>query len=457
MAISLAFAQVPAAFAGLSAMGPVNPVSINGFPQWYKDANGVTVDLLIPPLGDGITAPTMIYAPVITGNAYSAQTGFGAEAFFFNARDNKNFNTKDGKGTFILGLEAGYAGGADPAAGQQVVFARIRFTASVKTLGTYTFFHPWGSEVVNVTDVSKQPAIKFTKDVGIGPGWLPNGTGGWNLVAAPGGFYNVLDPGNPISTFLRQLSPAPPAGWIGDGVTPSTVTGSPIGYNKVRLQGPAGVDMDGRGNNFIEVTQMIVSGHIPATTTVPLPLSVDRITCSHIGVLESIDMWITSLVGSTVEIRDAAAGPASVPLIVDLVTDPSGKYYHSFFPQAPAPDAVIVTVVDPSGSFSSSSKTVNVIDYVNIIAANYSLAGSSLTIQATSSDWFKHPTTPPILTAAGFGTLTFNNQGVASLTVAVTGVLPPVITVSSQLNRGTAAAPLLIPGGSDVAQTGIAP
>ena len=71
----------------------------------------------------------MIYAAVIAGNPYSAQTGFGAEAFYFNAHDNKNFNTKYGKGTFLLGLEAGYAGGANPAAGQQVVFARIRFTA----------------------------------------------------------------------------------------------------------------------------------------------------------------------------------------------------------------------------------------------------------------------------------------------------------------------------------------
>jgi hypothetical protein len=45
----LAFAQV--AFAGLSAVGPVNsvPAPGNGFPKWYTDANGVSVDLPIPP------------------------------------------------------------------------------------------------------------------------------------------------------------------------------------------------------------------------------------------------------------------------------------------------------------------------------------------------------------------------------------------------------------------------
>ena len=453
MAISLAFAQVPVVFAGFSAMGPVNAVDTkNGYPMWYKDVNGVTVDLPFPfqpTAGDGLTAPTMIYAPPISTNPYSVQTGFGAEAFFFNAHDNKNFNTKDGKGTFLLGLEAGYAGGADPAAGQQVVFARIRCTASVKTAGTYTFFHPWGSEVINVssTDVQKQPAIKFTKDVGIGPGWLPNGTGGWNLVAAPGGFYTVLDPSNTISTFLRATTMAPgvdPARWIGDGVTPTLVTGSPIAYNKVRLQGPAGVDLDGRGNNFIEVTQMIVSGHIPLTTTAPLPLSVDRITCSHIGTaaVENIDFWVTSSPGATVEVYDAnpANGLLGALLYSGTVTDLTGKYYASF----PGTTKFVgIKVTDPSGLNSPATKTVAVTDYVNIISAVYSETAGSLTIQATSSDYFfttKRGQTPPTLTASGLGVLTNPidpTTGIYSLVVAVgippTAKLPPTITVTSSV------------------------
>jgi hypothetical protein len=159
---------------------------------------------------------------------------------------------------------------------------------------------------------------------------------------------------------------------------------------------------------------MIVSGHIPTSTSLPLPLSLNRVTCAHIAAQESIDVWLTSQVGASVEVRDAAAGPASIPLFTGTVTDIGGKFYHSFFPPAPAPTAIIVTVVDSTGAFSPSSKTVNVVDYVNIISAQYSLGGLSLTIQATSSDWFKHPTTPPALTAVGFGRLTFNNQGVAS-------------------------------------------
>jgi hypothetical protein len=450
LAISLALAQVPVVFAGLTALGPVNPVAApgNGMPMWYQDLNGVVVDLPIPPIGDGVTAPTMIYAAPIIGNAYSQQTGFGAEAFFFSATDNKNFNTKDGKGSFLLGLEAGYAGGADPAALQQVVFARIRCIASVKTAGTYTFFHPWGSEVINVTanDVKKQPAIKFTKDIGIGPGWNPDGT----LVGTPGGFYAVLQSGNTMSTVLRATSMAPGVDttrWIGDGVTPTTVTGSPLvpAYNKVRLQGPAGVDMDGRGNNFIEVTEMIVSGHIPATLTAPLPLSVDRVTCSHIGTQESIDVWLSSQAGAIVEISDTLGNILSTGPVSS-----TGKFYQSFFPLAPAPETINVKVTDPITLATNTVNNVVVIDYINIIAANYSLSGASLNIQATSSDWYKHPTSPPTLTAVGFGTLTFDNAGVASGTFPVLGVLPATITVNSVLNRTPP-----VPGGTDTAQTAI--
>jgi hypothetical protein len=403
----------------------------------------------------------MIFSAVDPAFPYSAQTGFGAEAFYFNATSPKTFQTKWGKVTALMGLEAGYAN-LVPAAGQQSVFARLRITApNIQVSGTYTFSHPWGVETINITtaDLNQNggKGIKFTKDVGIGAGWITNVDGTFSLVPTPLGFYQVLGAGNTMSTFLQAVNPLPPAGWIGDGVTAATFTGSPIAYNKIRLDAPAGTDLDGKGHRFIESTQLVISGHIAPNTTIPLPLSLDRLTCSHIASQESIDVWLTSQVGAIVEVRDAAAGPASIPLMQGSVASVTGKFCQSFIPAAPAPDAVIVTVNDPLGVSSPSSKTENVVDYVSITTANYSLGTKTLTIQATSSDWFKHPTTPPTLTAVGFGTLIFNNQGVASLTVPVAGVLPPVITVNSQLNKGTAATPVLVPGGSDTAQTGIVP
>ena len=463
MAIALALTQVPAAFAGLTAAGPLNPVPApgNGFPMWYQDINGVTVDLPIPPLGappPTVVIPTMIFSAVDPNFVYSAQTGFGAEAFYFNAVSDKNFATKWGKVTVLIGLEASYAN-LVPTAGQQTVFSRIRITApKIQVAGTYTFRHPYGVETITVTnaDLSQNggKGIKFTKDFGLGAGWTANPDGTFTPVASPGGFYQVLTAGNTMSTFLRQVSPAPPAGWIGDGVNTGTFTGSPLGYNKIRLEAPAGTDLDGKGNSFIESPNMVISGHVPTALTAPLALSLDRLTCSHINLAESIDVWLTSATNAIVEVRDAAAGATSLPLFVGNVTDATGKFYSSFLPAAPAPTSVIVTVRDPLGALAPTSKTVPVIDYVNILSAAYSLAGHSITIQATSSDWYKHPTLPPTMTAVGFGTLTFGVNGVASGTFPVTGVLPPSITVNSILNPGTAAQ---IVGGSDTAWTAIVP
>ena len=267
--LALALGVAPPAFAGLSAVG-VSPnfnsvTTSNGFPQWYTDANGFTVDLPVPPAGDGLNAPTMIYQALDVGsNAVAQRAGFDTEAFYFNARaDPKDFKTAYGKVVVTLGLEASYGTGT-PTDGQQVVFARIRIKAPVTVAGTYTFSHPWGVETIVVTpaDIAgTNKGIFFTKDFGLSTGWNPDGSGGWLPVAAPGGFYSVLQSGNIMSTFLRAVSPAPPAGWIGDGATLSTVTGSPTGYNKVRLEGPD-PDLGGVGIAFIETPLFVVSGHL---------------------------------------------------------------------------------------------------------------------------------------------------------------------------------------------------
>jgi len=441
LVVVLVLAVVPAAFAGLSNVG-VSPdfnsvTTSNGFPQWYTDANGVTVDLPTPaPIGDGLTAPTMVYQPLVLGvsNAVALRAGFDTEAFYFNAKANpKGFQTAYGRIVMIAGLEASYAN-LTPTEGQQVVFARIRIKAPVKVAGTYTLTHPWGSETINVSaaDInSTNKGIFFTKDFGLNTGWNPAGAGVWSPVPPPGGFYSVLQSGNTMSTFLRALSPAPQAGWIGDGVTLSTVTGSPTGYNTVRLQGPD-PNLDGKGHNFVETSLWVVSGHIPASTAVPLPLSVDRVTCSYIGPVENVDLFLSSRPGATVTVTDNKA-PFPV-LYSGAVTDPSGKFYKSF-PGTTKSITVAVTSADPG--FTPTTKTVRVIDYVNITSAVYSQGGTTptLTVTATSSDFFsaaKNGRLAPTLTVTGFGNMTVDASGTYTLgPVAVTSPLPPSITVNS--------------------------
>lgn len=443
-------AMAPAAFAGLSAVGPFNTVAPpgNGFPQWYTDANGVSVDLPIPPAGDGVTAPTMIYAPLTpTSNAVAQAAGFDTEAFYFNARNPRSFATKFGRATAVFGLEASYVNGV-PTDGDQTVFARIRITAPVQVAGTYTFFHPWGSETITVTqaDITAKRGLRFTKDVGLSSGWVSDGAGGWTAVAAPLGFYGVLAPGNTLSTFLRAVNPAPPAGWIGNGVTATTFTGSPIGYNKIRLQGPAGIDLDGRGNNFIETAQLVISGHIPATTATPLPLSLDRVTCSFITTAESIDLFLTSKQGAAIQVTDATVGSPTFGAILatGTVNAIKGTYYRSFPGTA---ETITVTVSDPLGVFTPTSATANVIDYINITRPTFSLFTRILSIQATSSDFFTNPIAPPVLTVTGFGAMTLDPlTGVYSLSSPVgLNALPPRVTVTSS------------GGGSDTATVAIVP
>ena len=148
------------------------PVTSNGFPLWYTDANGVSVELPFPfqpTAGNGTVAPTMIYGPLTgTSNAVATLAGFDTEAFFFNARpDPKTYQTAYGKIVVVLGLEASYVNGI-PTDGDQMVFARIRIKAPVRVAGTYTFFHPWGSEIIIVTrptSMPERPSLS-PKDIG---------------------------------------------------------------------------------------------------------------------------------------------------------------------------------------------------------------------------------------------------------------------------------------------------
>ena len=439
-AVVLALSVVPAAVAGLSNVG-VSPdfnsvTTSNGFPQWYTDANGVTVDLPVPPIGDGLTAPTMIYEALTpSSNVVAQRAGFDTEAFYYNTKaDPKNFRTAYGKIVATSGLEASYANGT-PTEGQQVVFSRIRIKAPVRVAGTYTFTHPWGSETINVTQAdisSTNKGIFFTKDFGLNTGWISDGAGGWLPVGAPGGFYSVLQSGNTVSTFLRAVNPAPPAGWIGDGVTLSTVTGSPSGYNKVRLAGPD-PNLDGRGHNFVETSLFVVSGHIPSSTAVPLPLKIDRATSSNLDGTRSIDLFLTSKQGATITVKDAAS---ATTLFTGEVADPSGRFYRTF-PGTAA--SISVAVSSPGPSFTPSSRTVPVVEHVNITSATFSVSENSLTISATSG------AAGATLTVSGFGAMNSSDGAYTLGPIELTSPLPPSVSVTSSA------------GGTDTTPVAIAP
>jgi len=174
----------------------------------------------------------------------------------------------------------------------------------------------------------------------------------------------------------------------------------------------------------------VVSGHIPASNAVPLPLSVDRVTSSSLGGTPNIDLFLTSKQGATVTV---SAGGAT--LFTGAVTDPSGKFYKSF-PGTAASITVAVTTADPG--FTPSTRTVPVVEYVNITSAAYSVGGNSLTVTATSG-----AAVAPTLTVSGFGAMTLAAGTYTLGPVTLTSTLPPSITVTSSAG-GTDSTPVVI-------------
>lgn len=273
---STALAQMRPLDQPLGRLGP--PDATHGFPLWVEDSKGVQLDLPSPPIGDGVTAPTMIFDPVIPGNAFSEATGFGGEAFFHTAESVVDGLANGGRALLVLAIEAAY-GAEDPLAGDQFLFARVRVRFDTSVTGTYTVTHPWGVETLEVTaddlgvlDPGETARFSHTNDWG---GFAPLCPDQPSCLAAgvseSAGFERIL-----LSPkewrFLEADTMAAgvdPAEWIGDGVTETTVTGGLNGVNSFTIVGPD--NAFGPGVNTVTSDLFTVSGHIFAGDVAPPP------------------------------------------------------------------------------------------------------------------------------------------------------------------------------------------
>ena len=212
--------NVPLPAAGI---GPVDPA--NGFPRYYDDSTAVAVvPCLDPnplgPCGAGVVLPNPALAVAFPGN-------FPQEFSYWGATATMTMPT-GGKAVLVHGVFGSFlpnplTGAVTPTAGLQLAFSRLRVRIlGLLPFGTYTITHPYGVETFVANN---QGVINQTIDTG-------------NL--APG-FFGPVSPGSRVGdTFLKwdaALPPAP-AGTIGDGLTPHTVTGSPCGTNFFRVEGP---------------------------------------------------------------------------------------------------------------------------------------------------------------------------------------------------------------------------
>src|SRR4051794_9073118 len=205
---------------GLVAVGPVN--ASNGFPDWYRDVNGVDLMPCDDPqdkyCGGAVPAPDPTSPPTFPGN-------FPDEFFYQQAGADSLVSAGGNNVLAEFDLEAAFGSGPVKA-GDQITFSRIRYKIvdGLQPDTDYKITQPYGTDTVH-TDPGAT-GFFVTQDVGV----------------AAGDFTGALK--GRVGPFLQwapnAANPAdvPPAGYIGDGVTPHAVTGSPLNTNFVRVQGP---------------------------------------------------------------------------------------------------------------------------------------------------------------------------------------------------------------------------
>jgi chitodextrinase len=239
------------AHAALTAVGPIDPAT--KFPLWYQDANGLRLGYCFDPvfcfLGNQLPNPAQ--PPSVPNN-------FPAEMFYWDA--DATMPTNSGGQAFMrLGLEAAFLPGPGVVDGQQVTFGRIRFRLDNLQAGaTYTITHPYGVDTF-VAQSALRRGINATTDVGC-------------AAAAAGVSCDfTLALGSRIGPFLTwdpAVAPAPPAGFIGNFSVPHRVTGSPLGTNFFRVDGP---NVGGPGVNSIQTNLFQVSGQIAGVAVTASP------------------------------------------------------------------------------------------------------------------------------------------------------------------------------------------
>src|SRR5437867_2019901 len=201
-------------------------IPANGFPLYYAGADALALTPCLGPAAAGFCGgPAAIVVPV-PARPIAFPGNFPVEFPYFGATATMTLPT-GGKALLVHGVFGSFFAVAPaapaPAAGKQLVFSRLRIRIdTLLPFGTYTVTHPYGVETLVANNLG---AINVTFDSGI---------------AAPG-FTGPLAAGSRVGPSFLQWDaalPAPPAGFIGDGLTPHTITGSPCATNVFKVEGP---------------------------------------------------------------------------------------------------------------------------------------------------------------------------------------------------------------------------
>jgi hypothetical protein len=417
---------------GLAKAGPVSPDI--GFPDWYRDNKGVELEPcmtnLDPNCGGAVPVPDPTQPTVFP-------TNFPDEFFYMDA----TAALTTGSGSKVLAqfaLEGAFANAVTP--GDQMVFSRIRFRidSGLEGNGQYKITHPYGVDVVQAgPNPANTPNLFITQDVG----------------ATAGAFSEVL--GGRVGPFLKwapSADPAdvPPVGYVGDGATPHPVTGSDLGTNFVRIEGPGigGANnpnpcstsgpnaYTGPAADCIETDLFTLMGKLSTRGGVQVARA--SYSRSADGATTQIDAYADSKVGQDIVVRDPSATP-SFP-ITPLRAE-NGRYYAHVDITGALPAKVEVV---NRGDVPQTVKSVPVEDLVTG-TATYDSTSNTLHVLGKTSDKSSSagalsvPAFNKTLDATGAGDLTFVAPPDA---VVVKSSKGGSMTVPVEASQGTALPPL---------------
>ncbi len=395
-------------------VGPPNPN--NGFSEYIRDSNGLSLELCTSPsqptfdptTGVQIslvgTGPFCSFDPPDPANAFSTQIGFGAEGFWWLATPDTTSFPANMRAVLILGAEAAFLG--EVVDGGQFPFTRLRVRIDFPVTGFYRVTEPYGVHIYEITTLVPGAEIFESFDVE-----FPQGS-----VDAAGIVTEATSANNCVGPWLTwDTYPGDPAldntgdgiaDFIGDGLTSHQITGSPSGNNLFRIEAFSDAamtlplmtfdpsDADGNGSmSSVETDLFTVVGKL-YDGRLATPMVAERTTYTRdaTGSAGQVDVFTSGTDTALVSATGGSNLGGPFNLLAEL-----GNFFESILlsPDASViPNMVEFDATDGIIATDPTHLVKQLVDQVSITRAEYDIGVNppTLTVQATSSDSLTLPT-----------------------------------------------------------------
>ncbi len=392
---------------GLAQVGPVDhSAQVGGFPLWYKDTNGLRLELCLDETDVHCIAgprPAPSQPVEFPGN-------FPDEAFWWAGVS--DMRTSAGNARLVMALEAAFSVGP-VVPGDQVAFSRIRLRVDGLPVGVYTVTHPYGVDqyIVDPASANATRSINNTRDTG-------DFSGGGNFDVALNGRTGPFLVWDSDQALL-------PAGYLADPLVPHTVTGSPYNTNLFRIEGPAGA-FSGSPNVCPGVVDASCISTdlftVQAKQSVRAGVEVTRAGYTDDAGSGYVDVFASSVPGQSIMLSGNGI------LETQMVGDGSGRYFARVAHGTAIPTNLVVRNITDNPP--SEAQVTTITDSVHISGATFDRDLSTMTVTATSSD-----SSATLNLAWGGAILTSGLPG-ATYTFEVQNVTVPPVEVSVVSSSG---------------------